>query len=92
MKKADILNEARLALCSIMTGRLQSIFLFALILFIIPIVLFTTASEIDYKIILGSLVSFGFGLWLIRSKLRDYKEEYRREAIREEQREKGLRE
>ncbi|WP_146105150.1 hypothetical protein [Nonlabens arenilitoris] len=78
-------------LCSILTGRLQSIFLFAFILFIIPYVLFFTAPIIDYTIIIGSILCILFGLWLVRSKLRDYKEEYRRQDLRKEQRKKGLR-
>ncbi len=91
IKRSDILKEARLMLCSILTGRLQSIFLFTLILFIIPFVLFITAPIIDYKIIIGSILCIIFGLWLVSSRLRDYKEEYRRLDIKEEQDKKGLR-
>ncbi|WOI23335.1 hypothetical protein [Nonlabens ulvanivorans] len=91
IKRSDILKETHLMLCSILTGRLQSIFLFALILFIIPFVLFITAPIIDYKIIIGSILCILFGLWLVRSRLRDYKEEYRRQDLKKKQRKKGLR-
>ena len=92
MKKFDIYKELRSLMCSCLSGHIKSAFALGILCIVGSIVLLITSiKNIDVKTIIACTMIFLFGLWLLRSVSRDYKEEYRRETIPEEQRKKGLR-
>ena len=81
-------------LLGLIFGNLDGYFFIGIIIMIGSLVFagFTIIDGSDIlKDLMIAIVSFCFGIWLSRSSYLDYQEYHRKEAIKEEQRKKGLR-